>query len=109
MFQRGEAEVVGARRFPKTILASEGPFVLQVQDVLLASAASPRCSQSAGRMADERPAQFELLLVVDEEDEEDDDDDDDEEDDEDDEEVEDEESKSALARDCELDLSKAAI
>ena len=84
--------------------------MLQVQDVLLASAASPRCSQSAGRMPDERPAQFELLSVVDEEDEEDDDDADDEEDDDDeDEEVEDDESKSALARDCELDLSKAAI
>ena len=36
-------------------------------------AASPRCSQSAGRMPDERPAQFELLSVVDEEDEEDED------------------------------------
>ena len=73
-------------------------------------AASPRCSQSAGRMPDERPAQFELLSVVDEEDEEDDDDAEEEEDDDDeDEEVEDEESKSALARDCELDLSKAAI
>ena len=62
-------------------------------------------------MPDERPAQFELLSVVDEEDEEDDDDADDEEDedDEDEEEVDEDESKSALARDCELDLSKAAI
>ena len=84
--------------------------MLQVQDVLLASAASPRCSQSAGRMPDERPAQFELLSVVDEEDEEDDDDaeEDDDDEDEDDEEVDDE-SRSAFARDCELDLSKAAI
>ena len=73
-------------------------------------AASPRCSQSAGRMPDERPAQFELLSVVDEEDEEDDDDEDEEEDDDDEEDEEvDEESRSALARDCELDLSKAAI